>query len=286
MKKIGWFCLMAGLGFALIWTSCMSWTAIKNVPQGSNEPTQFEGAWSGVIPGSHFGSAFTQIQFKGNEFVMTRGDNWFKGIFTHDRNRMFFYFLYHYSPQRKLNQFRWLTPEESLKPGFVEDWKIKYLFNQDELVLEKGQLHKMENALKAPEDYAIFSNENNFFDSGPGLFTITAIDDQEYRYSNFAGGYYPAAMRDPGIHKVSFRQSFTEGFTYEGNTVTRTIRTFDGYFTKEFIPGGYRFFLSRENDDSLKDAPPVPPGSIRIIINRTEIGFSEHFYDYVDIQLN
>jgi hypothetical protein len=300
MKSKG-FIKMLGLAL-LIAVSCIGCLGIPtakiaDMPPESAEPTPLEGAWSGE---TELLGTRMEYQFKGNTYVAKaiNGKNvtWNKGIFTLTGDIFQTYQLYEYNPQsvRDGHQFRWIKFEESDSAVLVSDGEtisqtLKYSFSPEgKLVFgEKDTYVKLESGVKMPEDYVFFLNENNAAASqkgdNPYLFTIEKINDVDFDSVNIPfvmSGFAAAEQRDPGMHKISFRQKY--GYTENNRTIENDV---EGYFSRNFEPGVYSFSLYTPEHKVFMPAnlPDIPAGNTRVVIIRTEIGAAKKLYDYLDI---
>jgi hypothetical protein len=179
--------------------------------------------------------------------------------------------------------YDWQTPESF---GFKQTYKttLKYALDADGLTLGKTR-YRPSQELKGPEDIVFFYNENNVVENdtaNPYAFSIEKIDDVNLDYLStimFGTGYQNLVEeREVGVHTINFRQSQSEA---EGRNEIY------GHFTKNFLPGLYRFsvFTDKHTAFMPRDLPPVPPNHARVVIIRQEFGKSETLYDYIDASL-
>jgi hypothetical protein len=262
---------------------------ITDLPPESTTPSPLEGTWTGIEKGIA-GPIETEYQFKGNTFVMrtinpNQGNvgGWYKGIFTYTNTEISLYILESLDPNYLRTRVDWAR----VVNGKTFKNSKKYKLISDTLSFGKSQFTKLGVPVKLPEEYVFFLNENNFLNSNdpnPFAFTITEIDNQAVGYVNMAflgEGYRPAELKEPGTHKVSFRQKYR----FTDKTNTRMEGETEGYFTQNFIPGVYEFSLYTPDFDAYmpSDLPAVPTEHIRIVIMRTEIGSGIMLYEYIDI---
>jgi hypothetical protein len=277
--------------FALSFNSCAtssSSIAASNIPSESAETTPFEGIWYGVQSGLSY-----TYQFKGNTFLaklkrtdMDRPAGWQKGVFTYTDKTISLIYTAGIDPNVTLVQnqpYAWISSVGLAANGGAFATTVTYALSAEGLTLGKTLYHALQQ-MNRPEDMVYFYNENNWAANNTAnqyAFSIEKIDDAELvKVANFLGtGYQNAAEdREPGIHKITFRQTRREG--------NRNNEVY-GHFTKNFLPGLYRFsvFTDEYSVFMPENLPPVAANHARIVIIRTEFGKSETLYDYIDASL-
>jgi hypothetical protein len=290
--------LVSGV-FFLFCIGCVSFTGnVSEIPPQSLEPTPLEGVWYGVLNSIPY-----ELEFRGNTFVSKAfassspnstqtTDIWGKGVFTYTDNVITYYTLNSYNPQGALYS-RWTKPQEGMKEGKTPKTTGKYSFSSGKLVVDKTQYSKRDEHIKMPDQFVFFYNANNFtlghleeVKNGE-VFTIEKIDDRDlskFSMPMFGSGYWSTEQREPGTHKITFRQNLkkTESGYYKTNKIS-------GYFTTSFTPGVYRFFLYTDEHDTFMpdNLPQIPANTARIVIGKTNLDDGvERYYDYIDIPIN
>jgi hypothetical protein len=280
------------LSFNSCATTSSSVIAASEIPSESVEPTPFEGIWSGVQSAVSY-----TYQFKGNTFLaklkrtdMDKPTFWQKGVFVYTEKTISLIHMAGIDPNVALVQdqpYGWISSVGLARNGGTFSTVANYTLSADGLTLGKTLYRNVTSSLQrmdGPEDIVYFFNQNNWASNNtenPYAFSIEKIDDVELvKVSNFLGkGYQNAAEdREPGIHKITFRQTRREG--------NRNNEVY-GYFTRDFLPGLYRFSVFTENYAVFmpSDLPPIAENHVRVVIMRTEFGKGEILYDYIDVSL-
>jgi hypothetical protein len=298
MKKTGLF-FLASIINGILLSGCLSFTGnVSEIPARSSDSTPFEGTWYGT-----FNNIPYELEFRGNTFVskslMSDSGNtnqttdiWGKGFFTYTDNTIVYYTLNSYNPQSNLYS-RWTRPQEGMKQGKTSKLAAKYSFNTDALTIDKTRYIKRDKPVSMPEEFVFFYNPNNFMvnhnaDVKNGeVFTIEKIDDKElskFSFPMLGSGYWAVEQREPGIHRITFRQKLkkTEAGYYKTNAIS-------GYFRTDFAPGVYRFFLFSDEYAMFmpQNLPAIPTGTARVVIASTNLEDGvEKFYKYIDIPIN
>jgi hypothetical protein len=280
--------------FALSLGSCVTYSSIapSAIPAESAEPTPFEGMWYSEQSGLSY-----TYQFTGNTFFiklkrvdMDRPSAWQKGVFTYTDKTILLISTAGIDMSTAVamdRPYAWLSTVGLAKNNGAVATTAKFVLNAEGLTLGKNLYRNVTGSLQqlpGPEDFVYFYNENNWAENSkanPYAFSIEQIDDAKLvKISNYLGvGYQNAAEeREPGVHKITFRQ-----MRHEGN---RTNEVY-GHFTKNFLPGLYRFAVYTDEYSVFMpdNLPPVQPNHARVVIIRTEFGKSETLYDYIDASL-
>ncbi|MDR3172647.1 MAG: hypothetical protein LBU19_00215 [Treponema sp.] len=180
-----------------------------------------------------------------------------------------------------------------MKKGETSKVTGKYSFGTDTLIIDKIRYTRRDKPIRMPEEFVFFYNANNFTVShyddvkNGEVFTIEKIDDQElskFSFPMLGSGYYAVEQKEPGAHKITFRQKLkkVEAGYYKTNEIS-------GYFTTDFTPGLYKFFLFTDEHSAFmpENLPEIPARTARVVIAKTDLdGGAESFYKYVDIPIN
>jgi hypothetical protein len=291
MNKIGRIFMLVGLTvlFTLSFNSCAtSGVALSDIPPESTEPTPFEGIWNGVQSGLSY-----TYQFKGNTFLaklkrtdMDKPSAWQKGVFTYIDGKISLIQTASIDPNVALvmdQPYDWVSVVGLARNGGTLAWTRKYTLNADGLTLDKTLYRNVTGSMPpmtGPGDTVYFYNANNWTANNtknPYAFSIETIDDKKLVYvSNYLGEGYQNAVeeREPGTYKITFSQR-------------RDNTEISGSFTKNFLPGLYRFSVFTDEYTAFmpEDLPPIPPNHARVVIIREEFGKTETLYDYIDASL-
>jgi hypothetical protein len=279
---------------ALSLGSCLSMSSIaqSDIPAESAEPTPFEGMWYGVQSGLSYTYQFTGNTFfvKSKRVDMDKPSAWQKGVFTYTDKTISLITTAGIDVNSAMimnRPYAWISAIGLARNNGAFVTTVKFALNAEGLSLDKTLCRNVTGSLQSisgPEEYVFFYNENNWASNStanPYAFSIEQIDDAELvKLSNILGaGYQNAAEeREPGSHKITFRQTRQEG--------NRTNEVY-GHFTKDYSPGLYRFAVYTDKYSVFMpdNLPPVPPNHARVVIIRTEFGKSESLYDYIDASL-
>jgi hypothetical protein len=290
--------LMAAMLAVLFLSGCSSSSAVissSDIPAESASPTPFEGTWSGTEAGVAW-----LYQFKGNTFLAQasspdRAPGWRKGVFNYSDKAISLIHLYSLDPAQWATSkvYDWTRVEGMARGGGSFQTNRKYTLSGSSLALGNAKYTKTAESVTIPEESVFFIQENNWVVNGSNrdvleVFNIVQINDERLTHlSNMFGtGYLPAEHRDPGTHKISFRQIIST----ISSSGSRTSSDITGYFSRRFEPGVYTFKIVDANPvgyaewaNYVEGLPPVPPGHIRVLILKQGVSGNAGGMDYLDI---